>query len=144
MLNVDSQKCTWSRCTYHSCKCQPLLNIRKFCVVYDIVVSIILKAQLRRKKVQGAMRATKARLYRWARYIQLIAPVNFFLNWQSSFSRRAAVYSYFRSRSWASLRNAHDSSHRSPWQLMSACWKMQHNAIDRCSRTIDLEPPSRG
>ena len=29
MLNVDSQKCTWSRCTYQFCKCQPLLNIRK-------------------------------------------------------------------------------------------------------------------
>ena len=26
MLNTDPQKRTWSRCTYHFCKCQPLLN----------------------------------------------------------------------------------------------------------------------
>ena len=29
MLNADSQKCTWSRCTSHSCKSQPVLNIQK-------------------------------------------------------------------------------------------------------------------
>ena len=32
MLNANYQKCTWSRCIYHYWKCQPLPNIRKFCL----------------------------------------------------------------------------------------------------------------
>ena len=32
MLNANSHKFTWPRCTYHFGKCQPLLNIRKFCL----------------------------------------------------------------------------------------------------------------